>query len=395
FISRPKLDASARWLAGQEQHATIQLSGERGGAVAARSASAFAAAGLKPRVTEKGGKTFVFGERGAWNRLGAYAVHVALLTIFFGGFLTAQFGRTGQMPLKPGTSASEMEEVVFQIDEKTGDFAPARVKLDLPFEVVCTDIRQKLINKDGPILAGNTLDWLTQIKIKDGRGEREALVHMNRPYDYAGYRFFQMSFRPIGMAREIKVRLTPERGGAPQEVAIARGGAATLADGTKIEFTTFFADYKVGMTDPLQVAESSGYDNPAAQLKVIPAAGGPPLKAFAFAAELPEGLPISQAVGGYKFRLADFEKVPEMHILSVQRDPGANIVYLGFLLLALTLSAVFFFSHQRVWAVIENRGGESPDFEVTLGGNTNRNRLGFEDRFRRLTEGLGGQTVSP
>jgi hypothetical protein len=28
-----------------------------------------------------------------WNRLGRIPVHVALLTIFFGGFMTAQFGR--------------------------------------------------------------------------------------------------------------------------------------------------------------------------------------------------------------------------------------------------------------------------------------------------------------
>ena len=39
--------------------------------------------------------------------------------------------------------------------------------------------------------------------------------------------------------------------------------------------------------------------------------------------------------------------------------------------------AVFFFSHQRLWIVIE-------DGKVFLGGDANRNRLGFEDRAKKV-----------
>ncbi|MEJ7713888.1 MAG: cytochrome c biogenesis protein ResB [Pyrinomonadaceae bacterium] len=130
-------------------------------------------------------------------------MHVALLTIFAGGFLTSQFGRTGQMPLRPGETSSEMNEVVFNLDQ------PARSAVPLPFEVTCTDIQQKLIKKDGDITANNTIDWLTRIKIKDESGEHEALVHMNKPHDYRGYRFFQASFINMGRARNITLRLTP------------------------------------------------------------------------------------------------------------------------------------------------------------------------------------------
>ena len=51
---------------------------------------------------------------------------------------------------------------------------------------------------------------------------------------------------------------------------------------------------------------------------------------------------------------------------------------------------VFFFSHQRVWALVEEGGGQK-GFEVVLGGNTNRNKLGFEDRFKRLTAAIAGR----
>jgi cytochrome c biogenesis protein ResB len=63
---------------------------------------------------------------------------------------------------------------------------------------------------------------------------------------------------------------------------------------------------------------------------------------------------------------------------------------MGGALLVLTLCSVFFFSHQRVWAVIEEKAAGI--YEVVLGGNTNRNKPGFEDRFKRLTILINGQT---
>jgi cytochrome c biogenesis protein len=382
YISRKKLDASKPYILNQKQKATLELKGENRETIAERVSAACRAVGLKPSLTSKGEREYLFAEKGAWNRLGAYAVHVALLTTFFGGFLTAQFGRTGQMPLKPGETAGEMAQLNYSLDEITP------VTVPLPFSVTCTDIQQKLIKRDGSIQANNTIDWLTQIKIKDETGEHDALVHLNKPYDYRGYRFFQASFIGMGRARNITLRLTPQAGGAPQDVNIKRDGSATLADGTRIDFLEFFPDFTLNGSKP--DTASPEYDNPAAQLKIT-SPSGETKNAYAFAMELPDGAPVSAPVLGYKYRLADFEKVPERHILSVQHDPGATIVYLGFGMLILTLCSVFFFSHQRVWMVIEERAAGI--YEVVLGGNTNRNKLGFEDRFKRLTEAISGQHI--
>lgn len=378
FISRKKLDASRQWLKGQEQNSEMTLKGESGQAVAERVSGAARGLGFKTTISEKGGRTFVFMERGAWNRLGAYAVHVALLTIFLGGFLTAQFGRDGQMPLAPGTTTSEMMSLTFTLDQV------ARVPVQLPFTVTCTDIQQKLIRKDGSIMANNTIDWLTRIKIKDEYGERDALVHLNTPYDYRGYRLFQASFISLGRARNITLRLTPQGGGAPQDVTIPRDGSATLADGTRIDFENFLPDFTIGEGGRPDT-KSQDYNNPAAVLKVTTPTGEAK-RAYAFATELPAGAPVGAAVAGYKYHLADFEKVPDAHVLAIQKDPGKWPFYIGGLLLILTLGAVFFFSHQRVWAMIE--AGKDGGFETVLGGNTNRNKLGFEDRFKKLTSAL-------
>ena len=83
--------------------------------------------------------------------------------------------------------------------------------------------------------------------------------------------------------------------------------------------------------------------------------------------------------------------MPSAHVLSVQKDPGANIVYVGFGMLGVTLSAVFFFSHQRVWALVEPRGEGA--FEVTMGASTNRNQVALEDRFKRLKSAITGEPI--
>ena len=396
YISRKKLDASPHWLKGQEQTATLALRAASVEEAVARLTAAFKGSRMKTVVTEKKGRTFVFAERGAWNRLGAYAVHVALLTIFTGGFMTAMFQRNGQMGLEPGLSSSEIRETVFNVDQLS------QAVYQLPFEVECTDIEQKLIRKEGRITSDNTLDWLTRIRITDPEtkvkdpetGETkplvtEALVHLNSPYDYRGYRFFQASFIADGKARSVKLSVAPQGGGAAEELTIPRGGSARLADGTLVELKDFSANFSVGGNEPSD--QEGTYENPAAVLSVTPP-GGRAARAFAFTPEMAERAPFAkQPVAGYTWRLVDFEKAPKAHILAVQKDPGATVVYVGFGLLGLTLSAVFFFSHERVWAAVDAKG--EGRFEVVLGGNTNRNQLGFGDRFRKLVAAIGGEPI--
>ncbi len=387
YVKRPKLDVQPIWLAKQPVNETLQMRGESRAAVAEQIAAAAQRTGLKAIITEKGNRTIVLTQRGTWNRLGAYAVHVALLTIFTGGFLTTQFGRTGMMQLRPGTTSKQMKETVFNITDD--QLTPSQAVYPLPFTIECKDIQQTLIKKDGAITADNTIDWLTRVTITDETGAHDALVHLNHPYDYRGYRLFQASFTPLGQARTITLRLTPEQGGAAQDVTIPRDGATKLPDGTHIEFTEFFPEFKMG--GDKRDTDEGVYNNPAAVLMVTPPAGTPQ-KAYAFNPAMAESAPFAKKpVAGYTYRLVDFEKVPEYHFLSIQHDPGSTVFYIGGALLALCLSSVFFFSHQRIWAVVEERGAGA--YQVLLGGNTNRNLMALDDRFKKLIAAITGRPV--
>ena len=374
FVSRPNITVPVRWLKDQQQNDELEMSGPSE-SVAAKITSAMKKNGWRDvRTAEKNGRLFILGQSGAWNRLGAYAVHVGLLTIFVGGFLTAQMGSTGQMPVKLNSGTNLMYETVVDLDKTN------QVTKKLPFEIAAVDLQQKLIKKDGGLSAMNTIDWITKFTIKDETGTHDAMVQMNRPYDYRGYRFFQASFIPVGRARTITVNAKPADGSAPQQIVIPRDGSTTLADGTIVKFAEFRGDFKIGAEDPDE--NTSDYPNPGAVLQVTNP-GAAPQTAYAFGPKMASMPVAGKPVGGYTYQLTDFEKVSDQHILSVQRDPGATVVYVGFILLCLTLIAVFFFSHQRVWAAIEPAGDGVQS--VVLGGNTNRSINAFDEKFKRFS----------
>lgn len=380
YISKPTVTVPIRWLNDQKQTAELTMDGSVD-MIGDSVSSAMRSSGWKNVITrERNGKTFVLGQSGTWNRLGAYAVHVALLTILAGGFMTGQFGTTGSMPLTPGEGTNLMFDTVVNLDKAE------QITKQVPFQIFCTDIQQKLIKKDGPINAMNTIDWITRFTIKDETGTHEAMVQMNRPFDYRGYRFFQASFIPTGRARNITVKVTPENGEST-EINIPRDGAATLEDGTKVAFKEFRGNFTIGKEDPNE--DTSDYPNPGAILQVTKP-GSAPQTAYAFGPQMAAMPVANKPIAGYKFQLADFEKVGDQHVLSVQRDPGASVVYVGFASLFLTLVAVFFFSHQRVWAAIEpNEDGTTA--KVTFGGHANRSVNAFDEKFRKFINLFGSK----
>jgi cytochrome c biogenesis protein len=384
YISKPRLAASPNFIRAQMFNVSKEVSGSTV-ALSERVAAAWRRQGLRPRINEESGRITVFAQRNAWNRMGAYVVHVALLTILVGGFLTSRYGVGGSMEIIPGEAASHFN--VWDTSVEASE--PQKAKL--PFEVECTDLQQQLIRPEGGLDVMNTIDWLSFIKIRDKDQGKEvnALVHLNTPFDYRGYRFFQSSFQPRGNARQITVSFD-SGGGQPREVSIERRGEVEVEGVGRVSYVNFYPDFTMQQGRP--ATASAEYNNPAAELKVV-MADGRVRRTFAFNAHMMEQHPEAagdqagkvSTSGGEFFLLKDFEKVATSHTMTVQYDPGRMPVYVGFLLLTLSLGTVFFFSHQRVWAVIEPAGSKS---KIYFGGNANRNRPAFEGRFNTLVNSV-------
>ena len=381
YIAKPKVKGTKGWLLARKENQTLDLAGSPDEAVD-KVEKQFKAAGMKTTVTREADATYVFGESGRINRLGAYVVHVFLLILFLGHFVALTTGFDADVRMVPGAKTDQIEMIEFKLDKKE------KFSVKLPFTMECTDVQQRLIDERAGIDVNNTLDWRTQMKITDpAYGEFLADVSLNAPVTYRGYRFFQAQTIPIGNARVVDLDLTPQNGGDVQRVSIHRLGNATLADGTLIEYTDFMPDFTMG-SDGNPDTRSGDYNNPVAILNVTPP-GGERMRVFAFNQKLPDNAPVGAAKAGYKWRLTGFEKSPMAHILSIKYDPySASFIswYIGGFGLIGALGFVFFLTHRRVWARIEKKDDSTA--EVVLAGEANRNQFGFSDKFKTIVEGL-------
>lgn len=389
YVVKPKRTASPKFIAAQMFNAEAEEAAQPQ-ALAERVSAAWRRHGFRAKVSEEKNRVTVFAQRNVWNRLGAYVVHVALLTIFIGGFMTTRYGVGGSMEIRPGKSSRQFTTIQDTID------GPREGVATLPFDIECRDLQQKLIRPEGSLESVNTIDWLSYITIKDGDVRRDMLVHLNNVGDYRGYRFFQSQFLPIGNAREITISFEPVAGGEATTVKIPRNGSVDVPGFGNVRYVGFYPDFDI--TEQGFTTASRDYNKPVAQLEVTgpdgkrtPALAFGPQAAEEFfgkaAGAQKEGAENKLLINGHKVLLKDFEKVATTHTLTIQYDPGRTPVYIGFTLLVLALCGVFFFSHQRMWAVIEPGADGS---KVYFGGNTNRNRPAFEARFNSLVHAVTG-----
>ncbi len=230
YMVDPKVTATRDWLLSQSNNAEIAMKGTSEDEAVDKVKKVLTDNGFKPVVSEMSTKeygldengrkdfsvvterksTVVFGQSGKINRLGAYIVHVALLTLFIGNFVFFTTSFDADVRMIPGETTDHIQLIKYNIDKKE------RFDVKLPFTIECTDIQQRLINEKGSIDVTNTLDWRTQLKIDDpDYGVTVADASLNAPYVYRGYRFFQAQTIPVGHARTIDLELTPQGGGEP------------------------------------------------------------------------------------------------------------------------------------------------------------------------------------
>ncbi len=86
----------------------------------------------------------------------------------------------------------------------------------------------------------------------------------------------------------------------------------------------------------------------------------------------------------YVLQLTDFRQV-QASALQITRTPGKAVVYLGFGLLLVGVFIMFYLPQQRIWAVLRQEGDTT---RVLIAGSSNRDPLGFAQRFQSVCEAL-------
>jgi len=149
YIVKPKKTATRDFLLNRREHVILQSSAKDENALAQSIKKVFEENGLRASVTEESyshyltkadgsrdfsqilnsTSTYVFGEKGKWNRLGAYIVHIALLTLFLGHFVALRTGFDADVQMRPGQTTDQIQLIEFNLDKKE------RYNVKLPFTI--------------------------------------------------------------------------------------------------------------------------------------------------------------------------------------------------------------------------------------------------------------------
>ena len=294
-------------------------------------------------VTDPGeGEVNLYADRFRWGPFGTVIAHLSFVIILVGFFLSATTGFKDTNFIAPVGST-------VAVGHGTGLSAKA------------------MSFNDAYYPNGEPKDYVSDLIVyKNGVQVARQNVRVNQPLRQDGVTFYQSFF---GEAAAMKV--TDAAGKTLYDNAVALSW--TSKDGT----------HSIGQFN-LKAQKLAVY-------VVLPASGKPDpnIKAGQVQLEVDQDGqqdPVATKVvdqgkattiGGLTYT---FARTVQYTGLSVARDPGANFVWVGSLLLILGLFLVFFFPHRRVWMRIRKASGGS---EILVASTMKRD-IAFKPQFNQL-----------
>lgn len=305
-----------------------------------------------PKWIETGKSTTLYFEKGRLSRLGVYVTHLSILIILIGGMIGSLFGFKGFINILEG-------ETVDHIFLRTKDGEVAR---PLGFSLRCDEF--KITYYDLPRPEKLVKEYTSHLTIlENGKEVLKKTIEVNHPLHYKGLAFYQATY---GTIHDITIGIQWKGGKEKTLFQVPEGEVIPIPNSKNFIRVLKYAPEIHNFGEGIQVALFKPDQEP---------------RAF----WLLKNFPNFDQKRGDEFTLT-FEKVQELEYtgLQVTKDPGVWIVWVGCSLMMIGLIVSFFFSHQRVWLRISRRDGE----EIILAGTTNRNRVGFEKTFAKMTEAI-------
>jgi cytochrome c biogenesis protein len=292
----------------------------------------------------------LFSEKGRFSRLGVPITHLSILTILIGGILGSLHGFRGHVEILEGET---VDRFFLRIkDEEVPKPIGFSVRCD-EFNITYYDFKrpEKHVKEYASILT----------VLENGKEVLKKTVRVNHPLHYKGLAFYQSNYGAIH-----DVSLGIQWKGKKEKASFK------VLEGTTVPVpnTNFFIRV-------LQYAQEVHNFGEGIQVVLIKPNQEPQpfwlLKKFS---------QLDQQRGDEFFLTFEGFAEKEYTGLSVTKDPGVWVVWIGCGLMIFGLIVSFFFSHQKVWVRIPKR----PGGEIILAGSANKNRLGFEKVFGDLAE---------
>ena len=294
----------------------------------------------------------LFSEKGRFSRLGVPITHLSILIILIGGILGSLYGFRGHVEILEGET---VDRIFLRIKDE-------EVSKPIGFSVRCDEFNITYYDLKG---AEKHVKEYTSILtiLENGKEVLKKTVQVNHPLHYNGLAFYQSSYGAIH-----DVTLGIQWKGKKEKASFkALEGTAVPVPNTNLFIRVLqYAQEVHNFGEGVQVVLFKPNQEP---------------RPFWLLKKFPQ---LDQQRGD-EFLLT-FEGFAEKEYtgLSVTKDPGVWVVWIGCGLMIFGLIVSFFFSHQKIWVRIP----KSPGGEIVFAGSANKNRVGFEKTFGELVDGV-------
>lgn len=300
----------------------------------------------------------VFAWKGTIGRFGSDVTHISLITILVGAVVGSIFGFKDFITIDEGATINA---------PKTG----FQVKLD-KFWIDYYE-------------SGEIKQFNSQLTVvENGKDVLSKKIWVNEPLKYKGIWFYQSNY---GMAydriKDAKLMLKDKKRnqpiGEPFEVKWREPFKIPKIPGTNlsVNLVGFVSDFGFDENTKQVFARSPEHNNPAIQVVVYD--GEKPISGPWLFLNYPE---IFTTIPNTDYDLI-FMGYRGLNYtgLSMTKDPGTNIVWIGSIIMAVGFIFAFFIFHKRVWVRIQSTEN---GVDVHIGGMINKNKIMFEKEFSEI-----------
>lgn len=345
-------------------------------------------------LKDDGAVSQVFIQKSKYSRLGVYVTHLSLLLIMGGGVVGALFGFEGSMSIEESTRQSWIQHTKgSQGGMKTfvENNLPVPGFLNLGFEVECERFDLETYDGERPKAFRSSLKFYENDVLT-----KSVEIAVNQPTVYRGITFYQASYQELGPG-SVTLKLYRVRRDKQAAVA-ARKNGRSIANQTavpslfpknqkmppiesveRVEKVRLGHTYRVDGNASfkiLQVEKNMMGLGPGMQVQLFPHRNSKKPEEFWVFQELPGFDFAHRQDTGLHFVLEEIH--PKYATgLSVAKDPGVWIVWIGSLILIGALFLALYTCHGRYWIQFQKNKN------ILLVGSSNKFFL-FEPRFKKI-----------
>ena len=311
-------------------------------------------------VSESGtkGDYYFYAWKGRFGRLGSDFTHISLLLILAGAIVGSYAGYKDFFAVNEGGTVGVPQ-------------AEFKLRLD-KFWIEYYD-------------SGQVKQYKSVLTVvEDGKDVLEKQIWVNEPLDYKGIKFYQSSYgQSWNRIQEAQIAVKHKGKEALGETITVKWGETAKVPGTRysVKLAGYTGDFAYDEATNQVFSKSAEAVNPAIRVEVYD--GDKEIATPWLFVKYPGIFP---AIPNANEDLVFTGYIPVMYSgISVNKDPGTNIVWLGTSVMGFGFILAFFVYHRRLWVHVRETGKST---EVKIGGTINKNTLVLEKELKDITESL-------